>query len=68
MVFYFQVDSLVMENVEIQQMAKLAFKKFVRAYQCHKLRKIFNIHALNLNEVCRAFGFMKPPVELGQLS
>ncbi|XP_071542145.1 uncharacterized protein [Panulirus ornatus] len=61
-----KVSSLVAENVEIKQIARLAFKKFVRAYQCHD-RKIFNIHTLDINEVSRAFGFMKPPVELGRL-
>ncbi|XP_042231676.1 ATP-dependent RNA helicase has-1-like isoform X1 [Homarus americanus] len=63
-----KIDSLILDNMEIQQMAKMAFKKFVRAYQCHKLRKIFSIHALNLHEVCRDFGFTKPPMELGQLT
>lgn len=63
-----KVSSLVAENVEIKQIARLAFKKFVRAYQCHELRKIFNIHTLDINEVSRAFGFVKPPVELGHLT
>lgn len=64
----FQVDSLVADNVEIQQMGKLAYKKFVRSYQCHKLKKVFNIQELDLKEVCRAFGFTLPPVELGNLT
>ncbi|XP_069167149.1 probable ATP-dependent RNA helicase pitchoune isoform X2 [Procambarus clarkii] len=63
-----KVDSFVLNDMEIQQMAKLAFKKFVRAYQCHKLRKIFSVHSLNLHEICRAFGFTKPPMELGHLT
>ena len=49
-------------------MGKLAYKKFVRAYQCHKLKKIFNIQELDLKEVCSAFGYTKPPIELGNLT
>ncbi|KAK8372962.1 hypothetical protein O3P69_015022 [Scylla paramamosain] len=63
-----KVHSLIADNVEIQQMGKLAYKKFVRAYQCHKLKKIFNIQELDLEEVCNSFGFFKPPLELGNLT
>lgn len=62
-----KVHSLIADNMEIQQMGKLAYKKFVRAYQCHKLKKIFNIQELDLKEVCNSFGFSKPPLELGNL-
>lgn len=67
-VIFFQVHSLIADNMEIQQMGKLAYKKFVRAYQCHKLKKIFNIQELDLKEVCNSFGFSKPPLELGNLT
>lgn len=63
-----QLFSLISDGLDIRQSAKMAYKKFVRAYQCHKLKKIFNIQTLDLNQVCRAFGFTKPPLELGKLT
>ncbi|XP_050713315.1 uncharacterized protein LOC126996660 isoform X2 [Eriocheir sinensis] len=63
-----KMNSYIAHNADIQQMGKTAYKKYVRAYQCHKLKKIFNIHELDLNEICFAFGFTKPPIELGHLT
>ncbi|KAK7085856.1 ATP-dependent RNA helicase ddx18 [Halocaridina rubra] len=62
-----KVISLVDEKTDIYDKAKVAYKKFVRAYQCHMLKEIFSIECLDLNQVCKSFGFLKPPVELYQL-
>ncbi|XP_076048771.1 uncharacterized protein LOC143029752 [Oratosquilla oratoria] len=62
-----QVQDLV-KDTELNQSAQLAYKKFVRAYQCHNLRKIFNIKNLDLSKLCISFGFSVPPMELGHLS
>lgn len=64
----FQIHKFVAGDSAVQQMGKVAYKKFVRAYQCHKLKKIFSIHSLNLNEICKTFGFVDPPLDLGRLT
>ncbi|KAK3853841.1 hypothetical protein Pcinc_039638 [Petrolisthes cinctipes] len=63
-----QIHRFVAGDFAVHQVGKVAYKKFVRAYQCHKLKKIFNIHSLNLNDVCKAFGFVNPPMDLGRLT
>ncbi|XP_068227328.1 uncharacterized protein [Palaemon carinicauda] len=62
-----QVTTLIDQDKSIQEKAKIAYKKFIRAYQCHSLKTVFSIESLNLTEVCKSFGFAKPPMYLGHL-
>ncbi|CAL4154093.1 unnamed protein product, partial [Meganyctiphanes norvegica] len=62
-----QVSMTVTKERELQKIAKVAYKKFVRAYQCHKFKKVFNIKNLDLHQVCKDFGFVKPPIKLANL-
>ena len=41
--------------------AKDAFKAYVRAYDSHHLKTIFDVHTLNLTAVAQSFGFKVPP-------
>ena len=41
--------------------AKEAFKAFVRAYDSHQLKTIFDIQTLDLGKLALSFGFKVPP-------
>jgi ATP-dependent RNA helicase DDX18/HAS1 len=41
--------------------AKEAFKAFVRAYDSHQLKTIFDIQTLDLGKLALGFGFKVPP-------
>jgi Domain of unknown function (DUF4217) len=41
--------------------AKEAFKAFVRAYDSHELKTIFDIQTLDLGKLALSFGFKVPP-------
>jgi len=47
--------------------AKDAFKAYVRAYDSHHLKTIFDVHTLNLTAVAQSFGFkVAPNVDLSK--
>lgn len=46
----------------MNQSAKEAFKSYVRAYDSHQLKTIFNVDTLDLAKVAKSFGFTVPPV------
>ncbi|KAF7992744.1 hypothetical protein HCN44_005088 [Aphidius gifuensis] len=56
-----QVENLVSTNKFMYASAKEAFKSYVRAYESHHLKQIFNIDTLDLKEVAKSFGFVVPP-------
>lgn len=41
--------------------AKEAYKAYVRAYDSHHLKTIFDVHTLDLAKVAQSFGFKVPP-------
>lgn len=41
--------------------AKEAFKAYVRAYDSHHLKQIFDIETVDLAKVAKSFGFVVPP-------
>lgn len=41
--------------------AKEAFKSYVRAYDAHSLKTIFDVNSLDLIQVGKSFGFTTPP-------
>jgi len=48
--------------------AKEAFKNYVRAYDSHHLKQVFDIETLDLGKVAKSFGFVVPPaVDLSKL-
>lgn len=60
-----QLEKLVAKNYALNISAKEAFRSYVRAYNSHSLKDIFNTKTLDLVAVARSFGFEHPPpVEL----
>ncbi|XP_045475553.1 probable ATP-dependent RNA helicase pitchoune isoform X1 [Harmonia axyridis] len=56
-----QLETLISKNYFLHMSAKEAFKSYVRAYDSHSLKTIFDINTLDLIEVGKSFGFTTPP-------
>ncbi|CAH0751934.1 unnamed protein product [Diatraea saccharalis] len=60
-----QHEKLISGNHFLNQSAKDALKSYLRAYDSHHLKVIFNIDTIDLAKVSKSFGFAEPPaVEL----
>jgi len=61
-----QLEKLVSKNYFLNLSAKEAFKAYVRSYESHSLKQIFNVQTLDLKAVGNSFGFVSPPhIDLG---
>lgn len=58
----FQLEKLIAKNYFLHQSAREAFKAYVRAYDSHQLKTIFDIQTVDLVKVALSFGFTVPPV------
>ena len=56
-----QLEKLISTNYFLNQSAREAYKAYLRAYDSHSLKAIFDVSQLNLKEVAKAFGFTSPP-------
>jgi ATP-dependent RNA helicase DDX18/HAS1 len=56
-----QLEKLISQNYYLNKSAKEAYKAYVRAYDSHSLKDIFDVNTLELNTVARSFGFTVPP-------
>ncbi|KAK0178767.1 hypothetical protein PV327_007624 [Microctonus hyperodae] len=56
-----QLEKLISKNYFLHTSAKEAFKSYVRAYDSHHLKQIFDIETLDLAQVAKSFGFTVPP-------
>nr|XP_022920489.1 probable ATP-dependent RNA helicase pitchoune [Onthophagus taurus] len=56
-----QLENLIGRNYFLNSSAKEAFKSYVRAYDSHHLKTIFDITTLDLAKVGSSFGFKTPP-------
>lgn len=56
------MEKLISKNYFLNQSAKEAFKAYVRAYDSHQLKAIFEVGTLDLKKVALSFGFTVPPV------
>ncbi|CAL7933028.1 unnamed protein product [Xylocopa violacea] len=56
-----QLEKLISKNYFLNMSAKEAFKSYVRAYDSHYLKQIFDIETLDLAKVAKSFGFLVPP-------
>ncbi|XP_057658313.1 probable ATP-dependent RNA helicase pitchoune [Diorhabda carinulata] len=56
-----QLENLIGKNYFLNMSAKEAFKAYVRAYDSHHLKTIFDISTLDLAKVAYSFGFRVPP-------
>lgn len=57
-----QYENLIGKNFYLNMSAKEAFKAYVRAYESHHLKTVFDIHNLDLGKVSLSFGLRVPPV------
>ncbi|XP_060535915.1 probable ATP-dependent RNA helicase pitchoune [Cylas formicarius] len=56
-----QLENLISKNYYLNLSAKEAFKAYVRAYDSHHLKLIFDVSTLDLTKVAQSFGFKVPP-------
>ncbi|KAG1675927.1 ATP-dependent RNA helicase DDX18 [Nymphon striatum] len=56
-----QLEKLICSNHYLHISAKEAYKNYVRAYDSHHLKNIFDVETLDLNQVALSFGFKVPP-------
>ncbi|KAL3277132.1 hypothetical protein HHI36_012486 [Cryptolaemus montrouzieri] len=56
-----QLEALISKNYFLNMSAKEAFKAYVRAYDSHHLKTIFDVNTLDLVKVGKSFGFKVPP-------
>jgi len=56
-----QLERLISKNYFLNLSAKEAYKAYVRAYDSHSLKHIFDINTLDLVTVAKSFGFSAPP-------
>ncbi|KAI5933684.1 ATP-dependent RNA helicase DDX18 [Manis javanica] len=56
-----QLEKLIEKNYFLHKSAQEAYKSYIRAYDSHSLKQIFNVNNLNLPQVALSFGFRVPP-------
>nr|CAD7462876.1 unnamed protein product [Timema tahoe] len=56
-----QLEKLISKNYFLNMSAKSAYKSYVRAYDSHHLKQIFDVETLDLAKVALSFGFKVPP-------
>ncbi|CAN2389060.1 cellular response to estradiol stimulus [Pristimantis euphronides] len=56
-----QLEKLIEKNYYLHKSAQEAYKAYIRAYDSHSHKQIFNVNTLNLPKVCLSFGFQIPP-------
>ncbi|KAJ3281103.1 ATP-dependent RNA helicase [Borealophlyctis nickersoniae] len=56
-----QLERLVEKNYYLNRSAKDGYRSYLQAYASHSLKKIFDVNALDLQKVARAYGFTVPP-------
>ncbi|XP_026272950.1 probable ATP-dependent RNA helicase pitchoune [Frankliniella occidentalis] len=56
-----QLEKLMTKNYFLHLSAKEAYKSYVRAYDSHQLKNIFDVETLDLAAVAKSFGFTVPP-------
>ncbi|TNN56354.1 ATP-dependent RNA helicase DDX18 [Liparis tanakae] len=56
-----QMEKLIEKNYYLHKSAQEAYKSYVRAYDSHSLKQIYDVNTLNLPMVALSFGFKVPP-------
>merc|ERR1712013_912580 len=61
-----QLEKLISKNYFLNISAKEAYKAYVRAFESHSLKHIYDVHNLCLKSVGNSFGFVVPPhIDIG---
>jgi hypothetical protein len=58
---WFQLEKLIGKNYFLNQSAREAYKAYVRSYDSHSLKTIFDVETLDLPQVAKSFGFLAAP-------
>lgn len=56
-----QLERLLSRNYVLKDSAREAFQSYLRSYQSHNLKTIFNFDTLDIKKVAKCFGFNNPP-------
>ncbi|KLO20553.1 DEAD-domain-containing protein [Schizopora paradoxa] len=56
-----QLEKLLQKNYFLHQSARDGYRAYLQSYASYSLKKIFDINALDLAKVGKAFGFSVPP-------
>lgn len=56
-----QLEKLMTQNYFLHMSAKEGYKSYIRAYDAHQLKNIFNVESLDLAKVAKSFGLTVPP-------
>ena len=56
-----QLEKLITKNYYLHQSARDGYRAYIQSYASYSLKKIFNVHDLDLAKVAKAFGFSVPP-------
>ncbi|CAO1635679.1 unnamed protein product [Sympodiomycopsis kandeliae] len=56
-----QLEKLISSNYYLHQSALEGYRSYLQAYGSYSLKRIFDVHSLDLASVGRAFGFKVPP-------
>lgn len=56
-----QLEKLIEKNYYLHKSAQEAYKAYIRAYDSHSHKQIFDVNTLDLPKVCMSFGFRIPP-------
>ncbi|XP_038277942.1 ATP-dependent RNA helicase DDX18 [Dermochelys coriacea] len=56
-----QLEKLIEKNYFLHKSAQEAYKAYIRAYDSHSLKQIYNVNSLDLPKVSLSFGFKVPP-------
>ncbi|XP_075685101.1 ATP-dependent RNA helicase DDX18 isoform X2 [Rhinoderma darwinii] len=56
-----QLEKLIEKNYYLNKSAQEAYKAYIRAYDSHSHKQIFDVNTLDLPKVSLSFGFQVPP-------
>ncbi|CBQ68838.1 probable HAS1-helicase associated with Set1p [Sporisorium reilianum SRZ2] len=56
-----QLEKLISKNYYLHQSARDSYRSYLQAYGSYSLKRIFDIHKLDLAKVAKAYGFAVPP-------
>lgn len=56
-----QLENLLSKNYNLYRSATAGFRAYLQSYASYSLKKIFDVNALDLAKIAKAFGFKVPP-------
>lgn len=56
-----QLENLLAKNYNLYRSATAGYRAYLQSYASYSLKKIFNVNALDLTKIAKAFGFKVPP-------